>query len=441
MDKFQSTLEKYLLPTASKIQSNVYVSAVADGFAKILPIIIMGAIFMLLASLQIAPYQAFLELTGLRTIFSFASTVTTDLLAIYVVYGISWQLTAQKGHEQEASFVAPIAIAMFLLTIPGGVSIPVPHSTESTFYAPAISTAFLGTRGLFSAIIIGVVVPSIYLFFVKRNIVIKMPASVPPTISKSFSSLIPGFAILFLFSLVRFVFGLTHFGDFNSFIYEVISEPLSVLGTSPIAFLIFIFVAQLLWFFGIHGYMVIRPFVQVIFLPFAVENLSAYAAGEPLPHAITFYHYGTYVSLGGDGALLGLAIMMAFFARSQRYKTLGKLGLPSTFCRINEPIIFGSPIVLNPIFFVPFIVTPLISFIIPYFLQMVGILPYLRGVVLPLGTPALLYGWLQGGVPVMLMQVVLIILQMIIYFPFFRMADKQALAEESALSEDDSVMA
>lgn len=430
MNKLQETIEKYGLPIADKIQNNRYISAITNGFSMILPIIMMGAIFTLLSSLQLGPYQAFVAATGLKTIFGYAGSFTTDLLALFTVYAIAYQLTIIKGYSKDAAFVAPISMVMFLILIPMGVS-KTTEAGELVNISGAISTGFLGSRGIFTAILVALISPTVYLFFIERKIVIKMPDSVPPTVAKSFSALIPGFALLLIFSVIRYGFSFTSHGDFNSWLYALLEKPLSAITNSPISFVVLIFVCQLLWFFGIHGYMVIRPFLQMVYLPLAIDNLAAYAAGEAIPNIICYYNWATFVAVGGCGGLVGVAILMAFCAKSQRYKTLGKISLPSVICNINEPLIFGAPIVLNPVFMIPFMVVPVILFVLPYVLQLAGILPYLSGVALPLGTPVLLYGWLQGGVAVLIMQAVIIALQVVLYYPFFRVADKQAVLEEA----------
>jgi PTS system cellobiose-specific IIC component len=203
------------------------------------------------------------------------------------------------------------------------------------------------------------------------------------------------------------------------------------LGNNPIAFIILILSCQILWFFGIHGHLVIRPILQAVFTPLSLMNLQAFEKGEALPNMITYQHIGTYTSLGGSGALLGLAILMTFVAKSKRYKTLGKMALPSTFFGINEPVIFGIPLVLNTMFMIPFILGPIVMFLIPYLLQVFHIIETLRGVTLTLGVPALVYGWLEGGLSILIVQALLIVVQVFIWLPFFKVADRQALSEES----------
>lgn len=429
MKKIQDWLENNLLPIASKVQQNQYIAAVSDGFSRILPIIMIGAIFTLITSLQLGGYQSFIQSTGIKTIFGYASGVTNDLLALYAVGSIAYSLTLRKGLENDSIIVAFLSVFVLLILTPLGVS-GATESGEVVSISAAIPTGFLGAKGLFSAIIIGLVVPSIYAPFIEKHIVIKLPDAVPPTISKSFSALIPSFVVAIVFSLVRFGFAQTSYQSFNAFIYTIIATPLNTFASNPLSVIGFILICQLLWFFGLHGFMVILPFLQSIFLPLSLENLAAYEAGTALPNAIVYQHFGTYVLIGGSGAVLGLTIVMAFFAKSKRYKTLGRLALPSVICGINEPIIFGMPMVLNPIMLIPFMLTPVICFLVPYLAQVLFNFTTLRGVSMPLGTPVLLYGFLEGGVPVMLMQVLIVVIQALCYLPFFKMLDAKAVEEE-----------
>lgn len=431
MGKIEAIINEKFIPISMKIQGNRVMSAISDGFSAILPITILGAIFTLLSSMQFAWYQNFLEFTHLKTILSYASKVTTDLLGIYVVISVAFVMTKKLGRETEAFFSAATALVTYFLLLPTGASEVTEEGVTVTIQG-AISTEYLGAKGMFMGLILGIVVPMIYCWVVKKGITIKLPEGVPPTIARSFASIIPSFIIAGIFSVIRFGFELTSFGDANTFIYTMLGQPLMQLGNNPFSFVILILVAQLLWFFGIHGYLVIRPILQTVFMPLSIMNLQAYEAGEALPNAITYQHYGTYANLGGSGALLGLAILMAFVAKSNRYKTLGKMALPATFFGINEPVIFGLPLILNTIFMIPFIFGPILMFGIPYLLQVFNVIDTLRGVTLSLGVPALLYGWLEGGTPILIVQALLIVLQVLIWLPFFKVADKIALKEEQS---------
>lgn len=368
MNKIEALINDRLMPIAIKIQNSQYMSAISDGFSMILPITMLGAIFTLVSSMQFEWYQNFLKATGLATILSYPSKVTTDLIAVYVVCAIAYNLTIKFGFKKDAFFAALISLVMFVLLLPSGVNNQL-ETGEIVFVENVIGTEYLGAKGMFMGIILGIVIPIIYCGVIKRGIIIKMPESVPPTIAKSFASIAPAFILTELFSCIRFGFEMTSYGDANNFIYAILGGPLQTLGNSHWSFILLIIVAQLLWFFGIYGYMIIRLVLQTVFIPLSLMNLATFEAGEQLPNVITYQHYGTYASLGDSGALLGLAMLMAFTAKSERYKKLGKMALPATFFGINEPVIFGIPIVLNTIFVIPFVVGPIIMFVIPYLLQ------------------------------------------------------------------------
>lgn len=430
MEKFISFLEKSLVPVASKLSSNRYLKAISNGFAILLPITMIGAIFTLLANLQIAPYQNLIQAIHLKEIFAFAPTVSTDMLAIYAVILISKALTEELNLKKDATVVAVLALFCFFLLIPLGVTGSEGDVTVTV--AAALGTKWLGSAGLFTAMIIGLLVPTLYKFIMGKNWTIKMPDSVPPTISKSFAALTPTFIIGFMFSIVRYLLSLTSYGNANQFIYSMLQKPLTGLGASPLTFILLIFLCSLFWFFGLHGGMIVMPFLTMLYQSASLENLDAYAAGLDMPNLIVKSWWSVYASLGGAGGTLGLCFVMIFLAKSKRYKTLGALATPSGMCGINEPVTFGLPVVLNTLVLIPVIFVPIITFTIAYFCTKFGIVPPLNGVDIPLGTPVIFSGFMAGGIKVAILQAVLIIVQILLYLPFFKVLDKQAVIEETS---------
>lgn len=434
MNKLISVLEKRLVPIASKVQQNRYLRSVSNGFASLLPILMIGAIFTLVGSFQFEPYQQFIEVTNIKQIVSYAPAVTTDMLSLYAVYMISRTLSANLDMEKEAPIIGALSLFSFLLLIPLGASEVQGETLVEV--SNALSMQWLGAPGLFTAMIVALLVPTLYRWVVNSGLTFTMPEGVPPTVSKSFSALVPGFIIAIVFSLTRFIFGLTSYGDINNFIYTVVQQPLTNLGASPITFIIFIILCSIMWFFGIHGGLVVMPFLTVLYTPATLENLEAYGAGETLPNLITRASWPIFSSLGGAGGTLGLVLVLTFFAKSERYKSLGKLALPSGLVGINEPVTFGLPVVLNPIIVIPFILTPVITFLLSYFATVVGIIPPLNGVEIPLGTPVIFSAWLAGGARTALFQLFLILVQVAIYYPFARILDREALKEEQLDSKE-----
>jgi PTS system cellobiose-specific IIC component len=424
MEKLQKAMEKTLIPVANRLSSSKVLRAISSGFSMLLPVIMVGAIASLLAGLSIAPYQSFITAIGLKPLIGMVATYTTNMIALYAVFAIGKSMADQLACKDQSVLVGLVTLFMFLLQIPTGIG------EGDAAVASAISTTYFGAAGLFTAMILGVTVPLIYNVFITRHIVIKMPDGVPPQIANGFSAILPAGFLTILFVIVRQLCTLTSFGTLNDLIYGILRTPLSTLTQSPWTFALLVLLCNLLWFFGIHGGMVVMPFISMLYMAPAIENLDALAAGASMPNLLTNTWWFTFVQLGGSGGVIGLAICMFFFAKSDRYKTLGKICILPAMCSISEPIVFGFPLVLNVLLFIPMIITPLLSFGLSYLLTVLGVLPYLNGLQLSVGTPVLLSGFLTGGWRAAVWQVVLVAMQFAIYFPFFKICDKQAVAEE-----------
>lgn len=433
MDKVTGVVEKYLLPAAEKLSTNKYLKAISKGFSIILPIIMIGAIFTLLSSLQIGPYQTFITHTGIKSFLDFAPTVTTNMLSLYTVFVIAYYYAQDNDMQSDALVVGLLALFAFVILIPQGSSVVTKNGKDIIPVLNVLEMRFLGSAGLFSAMIVGLLTPAIYKFVLNLGWVIKMPEGVPPAVSKAFNAMIPAFIVAIVFSLVRSAFAITTFKSFNLFIYTVLQAPLLKIGNSPIAFALLVFLCSLFWFFGIHGGQIVMPILSAIYMPMAMENITALQAGQAMPNVLSNTWWFIYSSVGGGGGTLGLCLVIFFFAKSNRFKQLGRLALPASLCGINEPLIFGLPIVLNPVIIIPFIVVPLINFILAYMLTKLGILPILNGMQIAVGTPVIVSGWLAGGIKVALYQVVVVAIQMLLYYPFFKTLDQQAIDEESAI--------
>jgi cellobiose PTS system EIIC component len=420
-----SKLQEKIMPVVNKITSNVYLKAISDGLASIMPAIIVGAIFTLLASLPIPAYQNFLSSIGIGPLLQLPVTFTTNILAVYSVFFIAYQLS--KNFDCDGGVAGLLALLCFFIVTPVA-------TVDKTSY---ISFQWLGATGLFVAIIVGLVVARLYVAIVKKGMIIKMPNGVPPTISKSFAGLIPAFIITPIFIIVSAIFANTPFQSIHGFIYKFLQLPLEGLGGTLGALLIVMLVAHILWLFGIHGMMVTLSIMMPIYMALDMANLQAYNAGEPLPNIIGMAFIMTYVLVGGSGTTMGLNLWMSFRGKSKRYKTLGNIALPGGICGINEPIIFGTPVIMNPRLAIPFILTPLISTIVAYFATAIGLVPKLMGAQLPLGTPLIFGAFLQGGWRIAVLQVVIIAISWIVYLPFIKGLDNEAYKLESQETEDD----
>ncbi|MCD2502154.1 PTS transporter subunit EIIC [Clostridium sp. NSJ-145] len=420
-----SKIQEKVMPIVNKISNNRYLKATSDGVAGALPVIIVGAIFTLLANFPFEPYQNFLANTGLNTLFNLPITFTTNLLSLYAVFFIGYKMS--ESFDCSGPIAGMISLLCFFIVTPLA-------NVDGTSF---ISFEWLGATGFFVAILVGLLVGRIYALIVNKNIVIKMPAGVPPTISQSFTGLIPAFIITPIFLVVAAIFTNTSFGSIHSLVYQFVQTPLQGLGGSFGALLIVILVSHFLWLFGIHGTMVVFSIMMPIWTGLDMANLTAYNAGEPLPNIVGSAFLMTYVLIGGSGATMGMNIYMSFRAKSKRYKTLGALALPGSICGINEPLIFGAPCIMNPKLAIPFILSPIACATIAYMLTVTGIVPKLACIGLPLGTPLVVGGFLQGSWRIAALQVVLVAVSFIIYLPFIKLLDNEAYAMEQQDSEDD----
>lgn len=431
MNGILDKLQNVLVPLSVKVNENKVLQGISRGFAAMLPIVMVGAIFTLLASLNIAPYQALIEAIGLKKIFAIPASFTSDMISLYAVFLIAVAEAKVIGMEDEANSSGVMALMVFLILLPLGVSGTDADTGVTVSVAAALSTGYLGSKGLFTAMILGIIVPRIHKLFVKYNIVIRMPESVPPMIAKSFNAMIPAIGIAFLAALLKYGVSLTSFGTVTDMIYGILKAPLSVLTASPITYAILLLVCNLMWFFGIHGGMVAGSFRDAMYTEATLENLAAYTAGAELPNIMTTSAWLTIGNIGGSACAIGLCLCIAFFSKSERFKALNKVSLPAGLCGISEPMVFGFPMVLNPILLIPMLVAPTVTLLLGYGAMATGLVPYMIGTSVPTGTPILFSGFIAFGCwQGVVLQLVLIAVSVLIYYPFFKMCDNQAVKEE-----------
>lgn len=433
MDGFMEKLQGVLLPLSNKLNSSKLLRGISGGFSAMLPIVMVGAIFSLLNSLNIAPYQSLITTLGLKQLFAIPGSYTTDMISLYAVFLIAKAEAEAIGIDsRKAVSSGLIALLFFMILIPLGVTGTDADTGVVVTVPGAINTTFLGSAGLFTAMIVGLAIPYLHNIFIKNNITIKMPDTVPPMISESFASMIPAICIAFLAVLVRFAFSFTAAGTFTMFIYGLLRAPLASMGASPITFIILLLVCNVLWTFGIHGGMVATSIMSIIYTTFTNENLAAYNAGQALPNIIIQPAWFTIGNIGGSGCAMGLVFCLLLFARSQRYKALGKIAIPSGLCGISEPMVFGVPLVLNPVTMIPMLLAPICTFLLGYAAMATGLVPYMNGVGVNTGTPVLLSAFIAyGDFRGVLLQAVLVAVSTCVWLPFFKILDNQALKEEA----------
>ncbi len=403
-----------MMSISKKMQENRFISSLTNGLISATPLLMVGAIFAVINSFPIAGYQNFLITTKLKVITSLPTNITTNLISVYLAFIIAY-LFAKKSDRKESMEIGILALMSFLIITPIEIS--------DSYAITAIKSDWLGAAGMFTAFIVSLSSAAICTWLYQKEITIKMPEGVPEAVSKSFSALIPGFVVAFLFLLVRYLFMLTPFESMHKFIYGVIGAPLTVIGSSFWAFLIFVLLIHVFWFLGIHGSLLVIGIVAPIITPLGIENLAAYNAGQTIPHILTTTFL--FQSIGATaGNTLGLVIAMCF-AKSKRYQTVGKLGLVPNIFSVNEPIIFATPIVMNFSLLIPFVAVPVVSFVGAYVLTLIDILPRMNGVSVPAGIPIVLGGIMSGGWKWGVYQLLTVLFSYGMYLPFFKKMDNQ----------------
>lgn len=422
---FRNQLQK----VSGVIQKNKYMSSISNGLAAIMPVLIGGAIFSLVDSLNWQVYQDFLVNTGLKTLTSIPAQVTTNVISIYVVFSIAYGLA--ESFKKSGFAAGIIAVMSFLIVTPMGLM------EDQTM---GISLQWLGAPGLFVSMIVAVIAARVYALVLDKEIYIKMPKGVPPTIEKSFAAIIPSLIIILIMLTIRGIFSSTSFMSIHQFVFTIVQTPLTALGGSWLAFLICVIATSVFFFLGVHGPLVVYSVMGAIWTPLQIENMTAFQSGMELPNLIVpSASLMIYAAAGGTGATIGLAIAM-LRSKSARYKTLGKLTFIPSLFGINEPLIFGLPMVLNTTLLLPFIGAPLIGSALSIVATYMGFLPPLRGIA-PMGTPLFVNGFIEGGWRVALFQLFLVILSYVIYLPFFKKADNQEyIQENAAVIEDKAVV-
>lgn len=429
MDKFINFMEEKFLPVANKISKIKALQAVSGGSMSLLGVIMVGAIFSVITSITWAPYQNFLKATHLLTIINYVPDVTTNLIGLFMAFSIAYNGAKVYGIEKNAFNTGVISLVAFILLA------PITVQQQGMLSTSMFDMTYFGPKAVISAIIVSLIVIQIMKFFMNKNITIKMPDGVPPMVSNSFVSLIPAVVIVLLFGLVKYGFSVTHFKTFNDFIYTIIQTPLqSLVGSFP-AFILLLVIAQLLWFFGIHGSQTVLPILIPIWLGYMSENTASIAAGHGIAHTINFGLWDL-ACIGGCGAAIGLVIMMFFTAKSERYKAFGKVTFPCGIFSINEPLIFGLPLMLNVMTIIPFIVCPIVVSSIGYLLMKLHIITPYIGILGTGSLPPFIHGMVNGSISAGIYELVAVVLSCVIWYPFFKMLDKQALEEETQMKEE-----
>ena len=428
-------LESIFMPLAEKIGKNKYLISIRDGFLLTTPLLIIGSFFLLIANFPINNWTEFWARffgENWTAYMAKPTSATFDIMAILAVVGIAYSFSRELNVDKLSG--AAVAVVSWFILMPYKV-------TDGSVTLNGIPLDWVGSKGIFIGIITAFLSVHIYAWVIKKGWIIKMPKGVPPAVTQSFAALVPSAVVLGVFFLVNSLIAITPYDNAFNFIFKFLQQPLLVLGNTLGAVLVAMGFQHFFWFFGINGGSIVGSIMQPILTPLSMENLSAFQAGTALPNVINQQFYDLFTTFGGAGSTLSMLIAMIIVCRSQRIKNLSKISVVPALFGINEPVIFGLPIVLNPTILIPFLLTPLINILISYFTMVSGLVPFTSGVSIPWTTPVIISGFLTTGWKGALLQLILVILGVFIYMPFVKMMDKQYKNEELQASEssDDDI--
>lgn len=394
MEKFRNGLAFI----ADKMNSFKALHVIQRALAMIMPITLIGSLFSLLSGFPVEAWQNFITSTGLINSFQLVYNCTYGYYSLFIAFCMAYQYCSMNKEKKNALSAGIMASCAFMISCPSDNM-----------------AGYLGTTGILGAMIVGYLVGWIFKSLIKKNITIKLPEGVPPMVSQSFVALIPAALVCILFMALNFGLAGTSMISCQDMIYQLLRVPLTVVGANFAGEFVMVVYCTLLWFFGIHGGMLMMPIISVVFMDNIMGNLNAFTAGEALPNMFV----GTV--LLGEGLVINLAIIL--FSHRKELKDIAKIGFLPNLFNISEPTNFGLPIIMNPNFFLPYVMTPIIGFAITHLAQIVGFLGYNTGVTVAWTLPPTVqayffYGW-QGCVVNLLISFICFL----IYIPFVKRND------------------
>lgn len=428
-------IEKHLMPIAIKLGGYKWLVAIRDGIAVAMPLIVVGSFFMILNSFPVSQFTAWLANTKINSVsiaqvFAKITNGSFGLLGVIGAFGIADSYAKQYHTDGKSAGI--IAVASFFVVTPS-------IFTGGKAPAEGMPYDYLGSKGLFIAIIIGLVTGWVFQWFINKDIRIKMPDAVPPAISDSFSALIPGAVIVVFWGAVYALFAFAGWGSIHDVFLHVFSKPLSLLGDTIGGALVAIALNSIFWFVGIHGGNVINTVFSPIWLINAGAN-SKLTEAHHLDlahgaHIITQPFMDNFVYMGGGGATLGLVLaigILVFMKRSSRQmEVLAPLTITPGIFNINEPTMFGLPVVLNTTLIIPFIFAPMVNALTTWGAMKAGWVPLTTGALATWTMPPIISGFLvTSSVMGSVLQAVNIVIDVLIYLPFLLNLNKQQILEE-----------
>ncbi|MBO0410871.1 PTS transporter subunit EIIC [Enterococcus hulanensis] len=425
MGKMTDVLGKF----ATKVNSLRYIMVIKNAFASLIPVIITGAFGTLFSAMVfdnengLARISALSFLAELKPISAAVSYVTLSFLTIYAVFLIGIELA--KLNNVKGIFPGIIAVMSYLSVNPFVYEF-VNADNVKVIAENVLAKQYTDTKGLFLGMFVAIASIELYCWLGRQDrLKLKMPDTVPTNVSESFSALFPTILTVSIIATVGFIVkALTGMYAYD-IIYNIVQRPLEGIVQGLPGILLLMFIAQVFWVIGIHGNQMVKPVREPLLLAAIAVNTEAFEAGKEIPNIITMPFWDMYMSMGGSGVTIGLLIAILLVSKRDDMKEITKLSLAPGIFNINEPVIFGMPIMLNPILAIPFIITPLITGTIGYVATSLGFAAK-AVVMVPWPMPPIVNAYLAtaGDIGAVITQIVCIAVSILIYLPFVKISNK-----------------
>lgn len=422
MEGFMDRLANGLGKVATRINSWRYIMVIKNAFAALIPVIITGAFGTLFSAMVfdsengLAKIDALSFLENLKPISSAVSYVTLSFLTIYAVFLIGIELA--KLNKIDGVFPGIIAVMSYLSVNP--MVFEFLHEDATVIAENVLAKQYTDTKGLFLGMFVAILSLELYAWLCRqKRLQIKMPESVPANVSASFSALFPTILTVTIIATVGFAIKAITGMYAYDIIYNIVQKPLEGIVQGLPGILLLMFIAQVFWVIGIHGNQMVKPIREPLLLAAIAVNTEAFEAGKEVPNIITMPFWDMYMSMGGSGVTIGLLIAILIAGKREDMRQITKLSLAPGIFNINEPVIFGMPIMLNPILAIPFILTPIITGTVGYIATSIGFAAK-AVVMVPWPMPPIVNAYLAtaGDIGAVVTQIICILLSIIIYLPF-----------------------
>lgn len=430
-NSFFDTLSEKLGAVSMKLSSNVYINAIKDGMLAYMPFAFIASIFLIIAFFPIPAFQDFISgITGLEAAvwqgkLALVNDASLGIGGLLVLIAISRSLADKMGIN--GNQVTMTAVVAFMLLI------PFDSGKDGSF----IAVSYLGAQTIFLAILVSMSSAKVYQLMDRTGFKIKMPDAVPPAVSAPFESIIPSFIVIALFWGMRLIIDAAQAGSALAIFNHVLGIPLQQVGGSLFGVVIVKLFSQLMWFFGIHGDSIVNGVMTPIFQVLQDANKTVSMAGGVPVNIICQSFWDSFASIGIVGSITSIVLI----AKSRRYKEMKKIaGVPYIF-NVGEPTLFGIPLMMNVIYFIPFLLSNVLSILISYAAFASKLVPVCTGLAqVPWTTPIVISGYLAtGSIRGSILQIVCLIAVVLIWIPFVRIADKQLQKEEAAFQAEQGI--